>query len=86
MGILGIHFNWSPFASPNDITRSIERVRRLPLTINPYCVISSIPFSAGDLEAQIRKEKDKNASLFEECERLKKNIEKLKENMSEVEV
>uniref|UniRef100_A0A182UDP6 RPGRIP1 C-terminal domain-containing protein n=1 Tax=Anopheles melas TaxID=34690 RepID=A0A182UDP6_9DIPT len=39
----------------------------------------------GDLEAQIRKEKDKNASLFEECERLKKNIEKLKENMSEVE-
>ncbi|XP_040156614.1 trichohyalin-like isoform X1 [Anopheles arabiensis] len=40
----------------------------------------------GDLEAQIRKEKDKNASLFEECERLKKNIEKLKENMSEVEI
>uniref|UniRef100_A0A182SFM5 Uncharacterized protein n=1 Tax=Anopheles maculatus TaxID=74869 RepID=A0A182SFM5_9DIPT len=39
----------------------------------------------GDLEAQIRKEKDKNVSLFEECERLKKNIEKLKENMSEVE-
>uniref|UniRef100_A0A182M6C0 RPGRIP1 C-terminal domain-containing protein n=1 Tax=Anopheles culicifacies TaxID=139723 RepID=A0A182M6C0_9DIPT len=43
------------------------------------------PFS-GDLEAQIRKEKDKNVSLFEECERLKKNIEKLKENMSEVEI
>ncbi|XP_053665892.1 trichohyalin-like [Anopheles marshallii] len=40
----------------------------------------------GDLEAQIRKEKDKNASLFEECERLKKNIERLKENMSEVEI
>uniref|UniRef100_A0A182PN89 RPGRIP1 C-terminal domain-containing protein n=1 Tax=Anopheles epiroticus TaxID=199890 RepID=A0A182PN89_9DIPT len=40
----------------------------------------------GELEAQIRKEKDKNASLFEECERLKKNIEKLKENMSEVEI
>uniref|UniRef100_A0A182Y0V2 RPGRIP1 C-terminal domain-containing protein n=1 Tax=Anopheles stephensi TaxID=30069 RepID=A0A182Y0V2_ANOST len=40
----------------------------------------------GDLEAQIRKEKDKNVSLFEECERLKKNIEKLKENMSEVEI
>ncbi|XP_052897864.1 kinesin-related protein 4-like [Anopheles moucheti] len=40
----------------------------------------------GDLEAQIRKEKDKNDSLFEECERLKKNIEKLKENMSEVEI
>uniref|UniRef100_A0A182J5K5 RPGRIP1 C-terminal domain-containing protein n=1 Tax=Anopheles atroparvus TaxID=41427 RepID=A0A182J5K5_ANOAO len=40
----------------------------------------------GDLEAQIRKEKDKNIELFEECERLKKSIEKLKENMSEVEI
>ncbi|XP_058066353.1 zinc finger CCCH domain-containing protein 13-like [Anopheles bellator] len=40
----------------------------------------------GDLEAQIRKEKDKNSELFEECERLKKSIEKLKENMSEVEI
>ncbi|XP_053674587.1 trichohyalin-like [Anopheles nili] len=40
----------------------------------------------GNLEAQIRKEKDKNTSLFEECERLKKNIEKLKENLSEVEI
>ncbi|KFB44552.1 AGAP005468-PA-like protein [Anopheles sinensis] len=40
----------------------------------------------GDLETQIRKEKDKNAELFEECERLKKSIEKLKENMSEVEI
>ncbi|XP_058123007.1 rootletin-like [Anopheles ziemanni] len=40
----------------------------------------------GDLEAQIRKEKDKNVELFEECERLKKSIEKLKENMSEVEI
>ncbi|XP_053686876.1 cilia- and flagella-associated protein 58-like [Sabethes cyaneus] len=39
-----------------------------------------------ELEAQVRKEKDKNAELFDECERLKKNIEKLKEHMSEVEI
>ncbi|XP_055631122.1 protein fantom-like [Toxorhynchites rutilus septentrionalis] len=39
-----------------------------------------------DLIAYVRKEKDKNAELFEECERLKKNIEKIKENMSEVEI
>ncbi|XP_055536213.1 myosin-2 heavy chain-like [Wyeomyia smithii] len=39
-----------------------------------------------ELEAQVRKEKDKNTELFDECERLKKNIEKLKEHMSEVEI
>uniref|UniRef100_A0A8D7ZV92 (northern house mosquito) hypothetical protein n=2 Tax=Culex pipiens TaxID=7175 RepID=A0A8D7ZV92_CULPI len=40
----------------------------------------------GELEGQVRKEKDRNVHLFEECERLKKNIEKLRENMSEVEI
>ncbi|XP_050094052.1 uncharacterized protein LOC126576791 [Anopheles aquasalis] len=40
----------------------------------------------GELEGQIRKEKDTNGALFEECERLKKSIEKLKESMSEVEI
>ncbi|XP_065086840.1 uncharacterized protein LOC135708667 [Ochlerotatus camptorhynchus] len=40
----------------------------------------------AELEGHIRKEKDKNSELFEECERLKKNIEKIKENMSEVEI
>ncbi|XP_035788062.1 trichohyalin-like isoform X2 [Anopheles albimanus] len=40
----------------------------------------------GELEGQIRKEKDRNGALFEECERLKKSIEKLKESMSEVEI
>ncbi|XP_062549580.1 X-linked retinitis pigmentosa GTPase regulator-interacting protein 1-like isoform X2 [Armigeres subalbatus] len=40
----------------------------------------------ADLEGHIKKEKDKNSELFEECERLKKNIERIKENMSEVEI
>ncbi|XP_062705305.1 protein lava lamp [Aedes albopictus] len=40
----------------------------------------------ADLEVHIRREKDKNSALFEECERLKKNIERIKENMSEVEI
>lgn len=40
----------------------------------------------ADLEVQVRKEKDKNVELFEECERLKRSIEKLRENMSEVEI
>ncbi|XP_058829187.1 CAP-Gly domain-containing linker protein 1-like [Topomyia yanbarensis] len=39
-----------------------------------------------ELEQKIRSEKDKNTHLFDECERLKKNIEKLREHMSEVEI
>ncbi|XP_058456910.1 CAP-Gly domain-containing linker protein 1-like [Malaya genurostris] len=40
----------------------------------------------SELEQKIKKEKDKNTNLFDECERLKKSIEKLKEHMSEVEI
>ncbi|EAT36022.1 AAEL011864-PA [Aedes aegypti] len=40
----------------------------------------------ADLEGHIKREKDRNSELFDECERLKKNIERIKENMSEVEI
>lgn len=51
-----------------------------------FMIYSNLKFYVADLEVHIRREKDKNSALFEECERLKKNIERIKENMSEVEV